>query len=213
MRRLLFIDRALPYLGPAFALVLGVVGLGRRSLDVDEAAVVAAAHGSFTDVVERAFSDDPARAGYIACSSPSSAGTTPGAGPAPLGRRRRYRRRSRRTGSAAGSAGTCSGSGGVDRARLLDRRRRALADRRAPCARARGDAPLERVVRPRGRARERALVGGLRRERGASPAHPPVAASALVAQLAAIAVGPEERSIFGLPYPPSRSQSWSRASS
>ena len=46
MRRLLFIDRALPYLGPAFALVLGVVGLGRRSLDVDEASVGAAAHGS-----------------------------------------------------------------------------------------------------------------------------------------------------------------------
>ena len=70
MRRLLLIDRALPYLGPAFALVLGVVGLGRRSLDVDEAAVVAAAHGSFTDVVERAFSDDPARAGYIAVLQP-----------------------------------------------------------------------------------------------------------------------------------------------
>jgi mannosyltransferase len=70
VRRLLLIDRALPYLGPALALVLGVVGLGRRSLDVDEAAAVAAAHGSFTDVVERAFSDDPARAGYIAVLQP-----------------------------------------------------------------------------------------------------------------------------------------------
>lgn len=70
VRRLLLIDRALPYLGPALALVLGVVGLGRRSLDVDEAAVVAAAHGSFTDVVERAFTDDPARAGYVAVLQP-----------------------------------------------------------------------------------------------------------------------------------------------
>ena len=63
-------DRALPYLGPALALLVGLVGLGRRSLDVDEAAIVAAAHGSFTDVLERAFSDDPARAGYLAVLQP-----------------------------------------------------------------------------------------------------------------------------------------------
>ena len=38
MRRLIaVIDRALPYLGPALALIVGLVGLGRRSLDVDEA--------------------------------------------------------------------------------------------------------------------------------------------------------------------------------
>ena len=71
VRRLLAVtDRALPYLGPALALIVGLVELGRRSLDVDEAAIVAAAHGSFTDVVERAFSDDPARAGYLAVLRP-----------------------------------------------------------------------------------------------------------------------------------------------
>ena len=71
MRRLLAVtDRALPYLGPALALIAGLIGLGRRSLDVDEAAIVAAAHGSFTDVLERAFSDDPARAGYLAVLQP-----------------------------------------------------------------------------------------------------------------------------------------------
>ena len=63
-------DRALPYLGPGLALVLGIVALGRRSLDVGEAAAVAAAQGSFSDVVERALSDDPARAGYLALLHP-----------------------------------------------------------------------------------------------------------------------------------------------
>lgn len=63
-------DRVLPYLGPGLALVLGVVALGRRSLDVGEAAAVAAAQGSFSDVVERALSDDPARAGYLALIQP-----------------------------------------------------------------------------------------------------------------------------------------------
>ncbi len=71
MRRLLAVtDRALPYLGPALALIVGLAGLGRRSLDVDEAAIVAAAHGSFADVLDRAFSDDPARAGYLAVLQP-----------------------------------------------------------------------------------------------------------------------------------------------
>ena len=40
-------DRALPYLGPTLALLVGLVGLGRRSLDVDEAAIVAAARSAF----------------------------------------------------------------------------------------------------------------------------------------------------------------------
>jgi 4-amino-4-deoxy-L-arabinose transferase-like glycosyltransferase len=71
VRRLLAVtDRALPYLGPALALLVGLVGLGGRSLDVDEAAIVAAAQGSFTDVLERAFADDPARAGYLAVLQP-----------------------------------------------------------------------------------------------------------------------------------------------
>jgi mannosyltransferase len=69
-RLLAGIDRALPYLGPALALAVGVAGLGRRSLDVDEAAAVAAVHGSFSDVVERALSDDPARTGYLAVLQP-----------------------------------------------------------------------------------------------------------------------------------------------
>ena len=62
-RALALLDRALPYLGPGLALVLGIAALGRRSLDTGEAAAVAAARGSFSDVVERALSDDPARAG------------------------------------------------------------------------------------------------------------------------------------------------------
>lgn len=58
------LDRALPYLGPGLAAVLGLVALGHRSLDTDEAAVVAAARGSFSGVAEEALSHDPARAGY-----------------------------------------------------------------------------------------------------------------------------------------------------
>jgi mannosyltransferase len=67
---LALLDRVLPYLGPGLAVVLGAVALGRRSLDVGEAAAVAAAQGSFSDVVERALSDDPARAGYLALLQP-----------------------------------------------------------------------------------------------------------------------------------------------
>jgi mannosyltransferase len=72
-RAIAVLDRALPYLGPGLALLLGLVALGRRSLDVDEAAAVAAAHGTFADVVERALSDDPARAGYVALLRPVAA--------------------------------------------------------------------------------------------------------------------------------------------
>lgn len=72
-RLLAVTDRALPYLGPGLALAIGLAGLGRRSLDVDEAAAVAAAHGSFSEVVESALSDDPARAGYLAVLQPIAA--------------------------------------------------------------------------------------------------------------------------------------------
>lgn len=58
------LDRALPYLGPGLAAVLGLVALGHRSLDTGEAAAVAAARGPFSEVAERALSHDPARAGY-----------------------------------------------------------------------------------------------------------------------------------------------------
>ncbi len=64
------LDRVLPYLGPGLALVLGLAALGHRSLDTDEAATVVAARGSFSDVVERALTDDPARAGYMALLRP-----------------------------------------------------------------------------------------------------------------------------------------------
>ena len=67
---LALLDRVLPYLGPGLALVLGAVALGRRSLDAGEAVGVAAAQGSFSDVVERGLSDDPARAGYLALLQP-----------------------------------------------------------------------------------------------------------------------------------------------
>jgi mannosyltransferase len=69
-RAVAILDRALPYLGPAIALVLGTVAAGRRSLDVDEAAAIASARGAFSDVVERALDDDPARAGYLALLRP-----------------------------------------------------------------------------------------------------------------------------------------------
>ncbi len=72
-RAIAALDRALPYLGPGLALVLGMVALGRRSLDLDEAATVAAAHGTFSDVVDRALSDDPARAGYLVLLRPVAA--------------------------------------------------------------------------------------------------------------------------------------------
>ena len=72
-RALAVLDRALPLLGPGLALLLGLVALSHRSLDIDEAEVVSAAQGSFADVVERALSDDPARAGYLALLQPVSA--------------------------------------------------------------------------------------------------------------------------------------------
>ena len=63
-------ERLLPFAGPAVALVLGVVALGRAPVDVDESATIAAASGPFTDVVKRAFEDDPARVGYLALLRP-----------------------------------------------------------------------------------------------------------------------------------------------
>ena len=64
------LDRALPFLGPALAAALGLVALGRRALVVDEASLLAAAQGSFSDVIGQAISDDPARAGYVAVLQP-----------------------------------------------------------------------------------------------------------------------------------------------
>ena len=72
-RSIAVLDLVLPFLGPALAAVLGLVALGRRSLVVDEAATLAAAQGSFSDVVERALTDDPAKAGYLALLQPVAA--------------------------------------------------------------------------------------------------------------------------------------------
>ena len=52
------------------AAVLGLVALGRRALVVDEASLLAAAQGSFSDVIDRAISDDPAKTGYLALLQP-----------------------------------------------------------------------------------------------------------------------------------------------
>jgi len=76
-RLLAALDRALPYVGPALAAVLGLAGLGRRALVVDEASLLSAAQASFSDVVEHAISNDPARAGYVAVLQPiASAGSS-----------------------------------------------------------------------------------------------------------------------------------------
>lgn len=58
------------YVGPALALILGAIALGRSPVDVDEGATIAAARGSFSDVVEGAFENDPARVGYLALLRP-----------------------------------------------------------------------------------------------------------------------------------------------
>jgi mannosyltransferase len=69
-RSLAVLDRALPFLGPGVAALLGVVAVERRSLTIDEGAVFAAARGSFSDVVDHALSHDPAKAGYLALMQP-----------------------------------------------------------------------------------------------------------------------------------------------
>jgi mannosyltransferase len=72
-RSIAVLDRALPFLGPALAAALGVAGLGRRSLTVDEGAALAAAQGSLSHVLDHAFSDDPAKAGFLALLQPVAA--------------------------------------------------------------------------------------------------------------------------------------------
>ena len=64
------LDRVLPYLGPGIALLLGATALGHRSLDTDEAATLEAARGTFSAVLERALDEDPAKAGYLALLRP-----------------------------------------------------------------------------------------------------------------------------------------------
>jgi mannosyltransferase len=69
-RSMAVLDRALPFLGPALAATLGMVALGRRSLSVDEGSILAATQGSFSHVVDQALSNDPAKAGYLALVQP-----------------------------------------------------------------------------------------------------------------------------------------------
>ena len=64
------LDRALPFLGPGLAVLLGLVALGRAPVDVDEATTIDAVRGSFSSVLERAFEEDPARIGYLALLRP-----------------------------------------------------------------------------------------------------------------------------------------------
>jgi mannosyltransferase len=64
------LDRVLPFLGPGLAALLGLAALGRRSLGVDEASLLAAVQGSFSNVVEDALSHDPAKAGYLVLLQP-----------------------------------------------------------------------------------------------------------------------------------------------
>ena len=193
MRRLIAVtDRALPYLGPALALIVGLVGLGRRSLDVDEAAIVAAAHGSFTDVLERAFSDDPARAGYLAVLQPLVAWNDseewvrlPSVVAAVVAAIATYRLGRRLAGRYAGAASSlvlASSFGVVGLSRAVEPLAMALAAMllsTALFARAveRGNAVWWAVY-----AVSAALL----------PLTHPIAASALVAQVAAIAVGRRE---------------------
>lgn len=59
------LERALPFLGPAVALAVGLPALGRAPFDVDEAATVAAVQGTFSYVAEQALERDPARVGYL----------------------------------------------------------------------------------------------------------------------------------------------------
>ena len=161
VRRLIAVtDRALPYLGPALALIVGLVGLGRRSLDVDEAAIVAAAHGSFTDVLERAFSDDPARAG-IPRSPPATrrlerlrgVGAPPSVVAAVAAAIATYRLGRRLAGRYAGAASSlvlASSFGVVGLSRVVE-----------PLAMALAAMLLDRALRARRGARERGLVGRL----------------------------------------------------
>ena len=64
------LDRALPFVGPGIAALLGLVALGRPPVDVDEATTIDTVRGSFSFVLERAFEEDPARIGYLALLQP-----------------------------------------------------------------------------------------------------------------------------------------------
>ena len=193
MRRLIAVtDRALPYLGPALALIVGLVGLGRRSLDTDEAAIVAAAHGSFTDVLDRAFSDDPARAGYLAVLQPLVPWNDaeewvrlPSVVAAVVAAVATYRLGRRLAGRHAGAAGSlvlASSFGVVGISRAVE-----------PLAMALAAMLLSTALFARAMERGNAVWWAVYAVSAALlPLTHPIAASALVAHLAAIAVGRRE---------------------
>ena len=151
---------------------------------------LAAARGSFSDVVERALADDPARAGYLALLQPVVAWNDARAlGPAPVGRSPASSRRSRRTASAAGSPGGMPGPPprSCSRPRSASSRSRARSAR-WPLALA-AMLALERALRAGRRARATPSGGRVYAVSAALlPLTHPIAASALAAQLVALAV-------------------------
>ena len=191
-RALALLDRALPYLGPGVALALGLVGLGHRALDLDEAAGVAAATGSFSDVVERALTEDPARAGYLALLQPvvewSDAETwvrLPSVAAAVVGAIAAYRLGRRLAGRHAGAAASlvlASSVGVVSLSRSVGPLALALA------AMLLSSALFARAVE-RGNALWWAVYAA---SAAVLPLTHPVAASALAAQVLALAVGRRE---------------------
>ena len=185
-------DHVLPYLGPGLALLLGLVGLGRRSLDVDEATTVAAAQGSFSDVVERALSDDPARAGYLALLQPVverndaeiwvRAPSALAAFVAAVAAYRLGRRLAGRTAGAAASIILATSIGVVELSRSV-----------GPIALALAAMLLSSALFARAVERGNAMWWAVYAVSAALlPLTHPIAASALVAQLAALAVARRE---------------------
>ena len=190
-RAVALLDRVLPYLGPGLAFVLGLVALGHRSLDIDEAATVAPRAGR-------------SRTSSTARSPTTSAGGVHGAPPprrrverrralgaAPVGRRRR-RRRDRRLpprappgGKACGAAASlllASSLGVVLLSRTVGPLALALA------AMLLSSALFARAVE-RGNASWWAVYAV---SAALLPLTHPIAASALVAQIAALVVARRE---------------------
>ena len=166
------LDRALPFLGPTLAAVLGLVALGRRALDVDEASLLAAAHGSFSDVIDRR-SRRPCKDGLPRAAPAGRVAGRLGALASPAVGDRRRRGRGCGVLARPPSRRAVCRCRGVARTRLVGGSRLAHARGRPAGARARCDARLERALRAVRGTRQRLLVDCVRPERGAAPAHAP----------------------------------------
>ena len=182
----------MPFLGPGLALVLGAVALGHRPLDTDDAAAVSAAHGSFSDVVERALSDDPARAAYLALLRPVVAWddaelwvrlpSVAAAVVAAVAAYRLGRRLAGRTAGAVASVVLATSIGTVSLSRAV-----------GPLALALAAMLLSSALFARAVGRGNAVWWAVYAVSAALlPLTHPIAASALAAQLAAVAVGRRE---------------------